>query len=272
MNEYIDSETGEENPNLIYDSESTEPEPEKEKGPEMRKVALIGNGRSIRGFPFEKLSDQMDTIGMTLAYRHWYEVDWFPDYYVNVDHVVLHHNHKDIKKMIDEDKCKKGYLLSRSILKDCPELEDNEKVLFIEMFQNQHGNPFRYLLDWCSGSAAFLFAVILGYNDINVFGIDCNYKEFIPETEELPDGTLRITRTPIHNPNYFRDDYQREGDIYNKPNLERVHLPSWEHIVFILTGYTYLNRLPMNIYCWTTDQVEGLSKYFSKKLLNNFFS
>ena len=120
MNEYIDSETGEENPNLVYDSESGGTNESAEPEPEQRKVAVIGNGRSIRGFPFEKLLDQMDTIGMTLAYRHWYEVDWFPDYYVNVDHVVLHHNHKDIKKMIDEDKCKKGYLLSRSILKDCP--------------------------------------------------------------------------------------------------------------------------------------------------------
>ena len=54
---------------------------------------------------------------------------------------------------------------------------------------------------------------------INLFGIDCNYKEFLPETRKLNDGTLMITKTPIHNPSYFIDDYQREGDIYNKPNI-----------------------------------------------------
>lgn len=39
------------------------------------------------------------------------------------------------------------------------------------------------------------------------------YGEFLPETRQLNDGTLMITKTPIHNPNYFIDDYQREGDI-----------------------------------------------------------
>lgn len=268
MNEYIDSETGEENPNLVYDkgtNESAEPEPEPQ--PEQRKVALIGNGRTLRYFEFDKISDDMDTVGMGLAYRHWYDINWFPDYYVNVDRELLNHNHQEIKKMIDEDKCKKGYFLSRSILKHYPELEDNEKVLFIEMFQEQRGNPFRYLLEWYCESAAFLFAVILGYNDINVLGIDLKYEDFVCNT----DDNLIITDIPIHNPNYFRDDYQMTGDLYIKPNLEdQTH--SWEHIVFILTGYTYLNRLPMNVYVWTTDEVVGLSKYFSKKLLKNFFS
>lgn len=264
MNEYIDSETGEVNPNLVYDSESAEPEPEQ------RKVAVIGNGRTLRYFEFDKISDDMDTVGMGLAYRHWYDINWFPDYYVNVDTEILNHNHQEIKKMIDENKCKKGYFLSRSILKHYPELEDNEKVLFIEMFQEQRGNPFRYLLDWYSESAAFLFAVILGYNDINVLGIDLKYEDFVCNT----DDNLIITEIPIHNPNYFRDDYQMKGDLYIKPTSKGVEdqIHSWEHIVFILTGYTYLNRLPMNVYVWTTDEVVGLSKYFSKKLLKNFFS
>jgi hypothetical protein len=233
----------------------------------IRKCAVIGNGKSLRGFDFTKI--ECDTVGLTLAYRHWYNIDWFPTYYVNVDHVVLHHNHKDIKKLIEEKRCK-GYLLSKSILKDIPELSKNDSVIFLEDLQKQRGNPFRYLVDWCSGSVAFLFAVILGYNDINAMGLDCNYVEFLPETEQLPDGTLRITKTPTENPNYFIDDYQREGDVYNKPNLERVHNPSWEHVVFILTGYVHMNRIMMNVFAWTTDEVVGLSKFFTKKHINDF--
>lgn len=236
---------------------------------QIRKCTVIGNGRTLKDFDFTKIEDE--TIGMCLAYRHWAQIDWYPTYYACVDHVVLHSNHKDIKKMIDDDKCEGGYLLSRSILKDCPELITNKKVLFLEDFQRQRGNPFQYLIKWCSGSCAVLFALILGFNDIRILGIDCNYTEFIPDCENLEDGTLRITKTPENNPNYFMDDYQREGDIYNKPNCKEVHIPSWEHIIFILTGYTRLNNLLMNVTVYTTDDVEGLGNYFRKDKLENYF-
>lgn len=236
---------------------------------QVRKCTVIGNGRTLKDFDFTKIKDE--TIGMCLAYRHWEKIDWYPDYYVCVDKVVLHSNYKDIEKMIVDDKCKGGYLLSKSILEDCPELSENEKVIFLEDFKRQRGNPFRYLVEWCSGSVSVLFSVILGFNDIHIMGIDCNYKEFLPETEELEDGTLKITKTPESNPNYFIDDYQREGDIYNKPNCEKVHIPSWEHIVFIITGYTRLNNLYMNVTCWTDDEVKGLTKYFSKENIKDYF-
>ena len=234
----------------------------------VRRCTIVGNGRTLKGFDFKQIKE--DSIGLTMAIRHWYKIDWFPDYYVNIDHVVLKHHHKLIERMINEDKCKKGYLLSRSILNVLPDLKDNEKVIFLEDFQRQRNNPFRYLLDWCSGSVAVLFSVILGYNDLQLLGFDCNYKEFLPECEQQNDGTLRITKTPETNPNYFVDDYQQEGDIYNKPNLEAVHKPSWEHLTFIITGYVHLNRIPMMIYAFTKDEVEGLTKYFPKKNIDDY--
>ena len=234
----------------------------------VRRATVIGNGRTLKDFDFKQIKE--DTIGLTMACRHWFNIGWFPDYYVNVDHVVLRHHHKLIKKMIDEEKCRKGYLLSRSILQQIPELEKNDKVIFLEDFQRMRGNPFRYLLDWCSGSVAVLFSVILGYNDLQLIGFDLNYKEFLPETEQLPDGTLKITKTPDFNPNYFVDDYQQEGDIFNVPNLNSVHTPSWEHIVFIITGYVHLNRCPMMIHAFSDDEVEGLTKYFPKKDIKDY--
>jgi len=240
-----------------------------EKEGVVRRATVIGNGRTLKDFDFKQIKE--DTVGLTMAIRHWYKIDWFPSYYVNVDHVVLRHHHKLIKKMIDEDKCKKGYLLSRSILQQLPELEKNDKVIFLEDFQHMRNNPFRYLIDWCSGSVAVLFSVILGYNDLQLIGFDCNYKEFLPETKQLPDGTLQITKTPEFNPNYFVDDYQIAGDIYNKPNMDTVHTPSWEHIVFIITGYINLNRCPMMIHAFSNDEVEGLTKYFPKKDIKDYF-
>ncbi len=234
----------------------------------VKKCTIIGNGRTLKNFDFKQIKE--DSIGLTMAIRHWYKINWFPDYYVNIDHVVLKHHHKLIERMINEDKCKKGYLLSRSILEVLPDLKNNDKVIFLEDFQRMRNNPFRYLLDWCSGSVAVLFSVILGYNDLQLIGFDCNYKEFLPECEAQNDGTLRITKTPEHNPNYFVDDYQQEGDIYNKPNLDKVHKPSWEHIVFIITGYVHLNRIPMMVYAFTDDEVEGLTKYFPKKNIKDY--
>jgi hypothetical protein len=230
--------------------------------PPIKKCFVIGNGRSIKGIDFKKLEG--DTFGITMAYRHWRKIDWYPTYYVNIDDVVLTHHHKDIEAFIEEDKCK-GYLLSRVILQVSPKLEHNKKVLFLEDLLRHHGNPFQYLVTWCSGSVAFLFSVILGYNEINTIGIDCNYVEFIPECEKQDDGSLIIKETPKENPNYFIDDYQIKGDRYNVPNAKTVHIPSWEHIVFILTAYTHLNKFMMNVFCYTNDKVEGLSRFFSKK-------
>jgi len=250
----------------IYEVEESGDEPIEEKqGPQeppIKKCFVIGNGRTMKGIDFKKLEG--DTVGMTMAYRHWKTIDWFPTYYVNIDQVVLHHHHKDIEEFVKQDKCQ-GYLLSTSILHVCPNLRQNNKVFFLEDLQQQRGNPYRYLIDYCSGSVAFLFAVILGYNEINTIGIDCNYVEMIPECEELEDGTLIIKDTPKENPNYFIDDYQQAGDIYNKPNCNRVHKQSWEDLTFLLTGYVHLNRMCMNVYAYTDDKVEGLTKYFTKK-------
>ena len=65
---------------------------------QIRKCTVIGNGATLKDFDFTKIDDE--TVGMCLAYRHWERIDWWPTYYVCVDHVVLHSNHKDIKKMI----------------------------------------------------------------------------------------------------------------------------------------------------------------------------
>jgi hypothetical protein len=236
---------------------------EENKLPPIKKCYVIGNGRTMKGIDLKKLEGG-DTLGMTMAYRYWKTIDWFPTYYINIDQVVLHHHHKDIEEFVKQDKCK-GYLLSTSILHVCPELRQNRKVFFLEDLQQQRGNPYRYLIDYCSGSVAFLFAVILGYNEINTIGIDMNYVELIPECEEQDDGTLIITKTPDENPNYFIDDYQQAGDKYNRPNCDRVHRQSWEDLTFLLTGYVHLNRLMMNVYAFTDDKVEGLTKYFTKK-------
>tara|TARA_R110000796_G_scaffold219118_2_gene335153 strand:- start:558 stop:1349 length:792 start_codon:yes stop_codon:yes gene_type:complete len=239
-----------------------------DKKVELRQCVVIGNGRSIRGVDLKSI--KCDTIGMCLAFRDWERIDWYPSYYVCVDHVVLKSNIDDIKKLIDGDKCK-GYLLSKSVLKYCPELETEQKILYLEDLQEQQNNPFRYLKSWCSGSSAFLLSIILGYNDVHVIGIDNNYVEFIKESKWERDGSLILTETPTDNPNYYFDDYQRKGDRYNKPNCENVHMPSWMDIVFIITGYTRLNNLYMNVFNYNKSTNKSINQFFKSYDIDNFF-
>lgn len=190
-------------------------------------INVLGNGRSLKNFDFTKLEGE--TIGTCLAYRYWYKVNWFPDHYCCVDDVVIKSNVNDIKKLIINNKCK-TFLLTKTIINHWEEVKNYNNVYYLEDFKQDKNNIFHKFDPYCTGSSACLYAYLLGASQINLFGIDCNYTEFLPETERLKDGSLKIKKTPNYNPNYFIDDYQREGDNYNIPRGKTVHLKSWELI------------------------------------------
>ena len=73
--------------------------------------------------------------------------------------------------------------------------------MYIQQLKRSEGNPFRYLIDWCSGSSAVLYAYILGFNNLNLLGMDCVYQEFLPECEKQEDGSLKIIKEIKENPN-----------------------------------------------------------------------
>jgi len=209
-------------------------------------INILGNGKSLKDFDFNDLDGE--TIGTCLAYRYWYRANWFPDHYCCVDDVVIKSNIDDIKKLIIEKRCK-TYLLSKSVINHWKDIQNYPNVFYLQDYRNDVNNPFYHLRPYCTGSSATLYAYLLGANKINLFGIDCNYVEFLPETERLKDNTLRITKTPLHNPNYFIDDYQRKGDNYNIPNTKSVHFKSWELINNIIgnkvniTNYNKTDKL-----------------------------
>lgn len=209
-------------------------------------INILGNGRSLKNFNFNIIEGE--TIGTCLAYRYWFKVNWFPDHYCCVDDVVIKSNIYDIKRLIVEKRCK-TFLLTKSIINHWKDIQNYSNVFFIQDFRNDINNPFYQLKEYCTGSSATLYAYLLGATDINLFGIDCNYVEFLPETEILKDNTLRITKTPLNNPNYFIDDYQRKGDNYNIPNTKSVHYKSWELINKIIgnkitiTNYNKTDKL-----------------------------
>ncbi len=202
---------------------------------------VLGNGKSLQGFDFRKIN--CDWIGCCLAFRYWNKINIHPTIYVNVDTVVCQKN-LEVKEYIKQKKCKK-YLLSntiKNVWSDYDEVAQDNSIIFIEDLMKDNNSIFKLVKTWCSGSSAVFYALDY-YNNIHTAGFDCDYVEFIPECEKQEDGSLMITKTPSHNPNYFFDDYQRKGDKYNVPNGKSVHLKSWEELSYILN---FINKMSNN--------------------------
>ena len=230
-------------------------------------VLVLGNGKSLQGFDFRRINT--DWVGCCLAFRYWNKINIHPTMYVNVDRVVCEKN-LEVKEYVQQKKCKK-YLLSETIKNIWPadEQPKDGSIVFIEDLMKNTNSIFKFANNYCSGSSAVLFALD-HYNHVNTAGFDCDYVEFIPECEKLPDGSLKISKTPKYNPNYFFNDYQREGDIYNVPNGKRVHLRSWEelsHILKFMKSVFNSNKNVLNF-----NNKKSISQFITTLPLDNLFT
>jgi len=197
-------------------------------------VFVLGNGPSLRDFDFSRL-DGFDTIGMNAAYRHWDRIGWYPSIYACMDTVVIRSHAHEIERLIRERRSNgiRLFFLRREILELCPGLENEPTVVFFEDVQHSSS-----LLDTgmiTTGSLSALFGGFLGYRQIGLLGIDCDYVEQLPQAQSAGGNELVITKTPEHNPNYFFDDYQQQGDAYNIPNVHPgFHSRSWKAALGLL--------------------------------------
>ena len=191
-------------------------------------VFILGNGPSLREFDFYSLSGNV-CVGMNAAFRHWHRINWYPTYYICMDTVMVETQKESIKELILKYNDRiKLFFIRKNILDFYPEINNNPHVLFLEDYLN---SPyFEKLSKWCTtGSFATLFAAMLGYKKLFLLGIDLVFIEQIAESKHVNGHILKITKTPKHNPNYFFDDYQRKGDLYNIPNsTPNLHYKSWK--------------------------------------------
>jgi hypothetical protein len=84
-----------------------------------------------------------------------------------------------------------------------------------------------------SGANAAQCGILMGYKRIILVGCDCNYVERVEGSEEIKEGLkgeLRMSKTPKENPNYWFNDYQREGDVYNLPKANTFQMNSWKYL------------------------------------------
>jgi len=194
-----------------------------------KEAIILGNGPSLRGIDFKRFA-RFDTFGMNAAYRYWYEIDWFPTYYSCLDLVVGKSHIAEISKLIanSEELGIRAFLLRDELIQELGDTGKNPKVINFDLlsrgYESWKTEPIT------TGSHTCAWASILGYKDIYLHGIDCDYVEIVSTAKTREENILEIVKDGDDS-NYFFDGYQRAGDKYNLPNPGKdLHIRSWRNV------------------------------------------
>ena len=187
----------------------------------MKELLIICNGGSLRGFDFDKIDrEKYDVMTQGLAFRYFHKIRFNFEYYLCVDNVVLKHNEWEICRMFKRNLLKRGMISAKAMfsIESLNKLKRHQgKVDLLETEQKKEQHPLARVDKYTSGSCAILYGIGLGYRKIKIIGLDNDYT-MIDNYMEREDGTLEVNERIIDNPNYFFDEYQREGDVFNRPN------------------------------------------------------
>ncbi len=197
-------------------------------------IDILGNGPSLKAYDFHSESVK---IGFNVAYRYWCRVDVYPEIYICMDKVVCAYHAPQIRNLIDSGRIK-FFILDDVFLQIFEEYRSRDNIITFSTFKN------RFKLfetnHITTGSFGARLAVLLGFRHLNIWGMSGEYVNFIEESERISlsdsglpidsiftsskvtGDILRIKQTPKVNPNYFFDDYQVEGDLYNIPSSPKV--------------------------------------------------
>lgn len=190
--------------------------------PEPKSCLILGNGYSLKDYPFDKFN--VDTIGMSQAYRYWHHINWYPTYYICLDQNVNSNFAKDIKKLIKNRRRYgiKKFFLTKRILDIYPKIKKCTDVLFVENLNNPHTRGFSGETPVTSGSFAARFAIYLGYTKIYLLGIDANYRPINKKwIKEVSDSSQHLIKTINPEPDYFFIGYRQKGDYLHIPPKKR---------------------------------------------------
>ena len=211
------------------------------------KTALIlGNGPSAKTVDFENIA-MFDVFGMNAAYRYWHQIERYPDYYSCLDLVVgLSHKH-EIESLISR---RADYGIEKFLLRDNliaelgVDLCDQAIINFDDIRASTRCFATRPVT---TGSHTLAWAAALGYKNIFIIGVDCDYVQIIDEATLEPDGTLLVNENPKKAVNYFFDGYQQTGDRYNVPDPSAdLHVSSWRNIASTLPKNVSVGNLNAN--------------------------
>ncbi|HML91678.1 hypothetical protein [Methyloceanibacter sp.] len=201
----------------------------------------------MKGFDFKRFQG-FDVFGMNAAYRYWDSIGWYPQYYACLD-IVVGVSHKDqIARLIAESDGNgiRQFLLRENLIDELGDVANLDRVRNFDVLMSEFDVLSAPSVS--TGSHCAAWAECLGYREIFLLGIDCNYVEIIPEAKRGGGIELEIVKAPEENPNYFFADYQQPGDKFNIPNPNRaIHLHSWREVAVRLDPSTrILNANPVS--------------------------
>lgn len=188
---------------------------------------VICNGKSAADIDFELLKkSNIDTFAMNSAYKKFDELNFFPDYYSNLDSVVIKSHRNNLQKIMDKRNIKKCFYLSTVNFKYS---RNYYKIIKTHLPWKGLSPSNINFSSWANtGSDCVQLALMMGYKQIYIIGVD-GYTEMIDQSKLTNNHTLVITETPKDNPNYWFNTYQEKDDEYNIPNAERWHIPGWNY-------------------------------------------
>lgn len=197
----------------------------------MRAAYILGNGPSLRGFNFRGRLAGKTCFGMNLAFRFWRQIGWYPAYYSCLDGVVGL-NHQDSIAELIENRKKYGikrFCLRANLAEALHVGEKQDVDVYEELLAAQ---PFHFRGYWAvTGSLTLAWAIWLGYRRIILLGMDASYQQYVQGARHVDAIVLRLAATPEHNPNYFFDGYQQEGDLYHIPLTLNPAIPYEDQIM-----------------------------------------
>lgn len=185
-----------------------------------KRLLIICNGPSVSELVevgFDHLPEDLDTVGCSLAYRFFKEIDWWPTYYCLTDpKVVSHHQDAFQELILNLDNGIKQFFL-------CTKLE---KLGIDISFDDPYNRVIE--VDWqVTGQAAFKITFEYDYESLYIIGCDNKYFWDHSLVKPMPNQSFEDNRAMVLadvpvNPNYGIPNYLREGDItswlFNHPD------------------------------------------------------
>ena len=212
-----------------------------------RRLLVLGNGPSLKKEFFDCFGE-IPCLGMNAAYRYWHRINWYPRIYCCLDDQLVLSHADAIRDLATNHLCQ-VFFLHQNILDRYPELAALPQIYFLPQLRPGANNREickRLNIPHCpsvwfksyqpskltTGAYSVRFAAHLGYRQIGLLGTDCRFVEIVQGAQSREGIVLEIVGTPSSNPNYFFDDYQRVGDLYNLPNPPvhggNLHLQAFE--------------------------------------------
>jgi hypothetical protein len=192
-------------------------------------ILIICNGPSTSQIDWNWMKihrKNFNIFCMNSSYKMFDTLNFYPDFYSNLDSVVLESHKEKIKKLIIQKKIKKIFL--NGLCKFDYSDKTLQKVVKSKTFFGDLSKNFYNFNSWMNtGSDSVQISIMMGFNKIFIIGVD-GYLEVIKEAEKKQGNIYEVKKTPDYNPNYWFSNYQEKGELYNLPNASFAHVPGWE--------------------------------------------